>query len=167
MAKRSWTWLNVAKYGQTWLSDQSKKARLKTGCKCLRISILVAAEGVSRSFDHPQSSIDGLQVARLSSSFSHLSSAAETEGDAIETEDRRAAWRWCLICSGTFPDRECELTPRHVTRGPGKMNCTRKYCTSHVRYEPVSSLVYRNDEGFKGNGIWLISKLRISIAQWP
>lgn len=110
---------------------------------------MISVVCVSQLLGHPQSSIGGPQVARLSSSIDRSSTAAETGGD--DTDDRREAWRWCLICSGTFPDRECELTPRHVTRGPGKMNCTRKYCTAHVRYEPTSSLVYRSEDGFKGN----------------
>ena len=46
-----------------------------------------------------------------------------------------------------FPDRECELYPKHVTKGPGRINCTRDYCTVYVRYTPKSHLIKVDENG--------------------
>ena len=56
-----------------------------------------------------------------------------------------SSWRWCHICSGKYPDRECELYPKRVTRGPAKTNCTKGFCTSYVRYKPKAHLIVEDD----------------------
>jgi len=53
-------------------------------------------------------------------------------------------WRWCYVCSGKAPDRQCELFPQHVTLGPGKVNCTNNYCTAVFRYKPKDYIMERD-----------------------
>lgn len=63
-----------------------------------------------------------------------------------ENEDRRGRHRVmkqksCYVCSGKFPDRDCELYPQYVTMGPGKLNCSKDYCSTIVRYRPKTYLL--------------------------
>ena len=55
--------------------------------------------------------------------------------------------RQCYVCSGMYPDHECELYPEFLERGPGKMNCMKDYCTTHVRYRVKEALLSENDQG--------------------
>ncbi|KAK2155315.1 hypothetical protein LSH36_243g04010 [Paralvinella palmiformis] len=55
-------------------------------------------------------------------------------------------WKWCFVCSGKAPDRECESFPQYVANG--RINCTRRYCTTTVKYD-----VKRNSLSFDDKGI--------------
>ena len=53
----------------------------------------------------------------------------------------------CYVCSGQYPDQECELYPEYVERGPGRMDCTRDFCTTHVRYGIKDTLLQEDEYG--------------------
>jgi len=95
-----------------------------------------------------------------SSSSSSSSSPAGTveSGDVAGGRWRRArTWRWCYVCSGKSPDRQCERFPQHVTLGPAKVNCTKNFCTAYVRYKAKDYLVERDRNGKLGR---LFSKVK-------
>jgi len=89
-----------------------------------------------------------------SSSSSSSSSAADADMAPQWRIGRRdggaPTWRWCYVCSGKSPDRQCELFPHHVTLGPAKVNCTNNYCTAYVRYRPKDYLIKRDRNGKPG-----------------
>lgn len=99
-------------------------------------------------------------VARLSARSSSLSS----ESSSAQTA---SSWRWCYICSGKFPDRECELYPKRVSRGPAKTNCTKGYCTSYVRYKPKAHLVVEDENKKPGKlerHLQIVTRIRTHIS---
>ena len=69
----------------------------------------------------------------------------EVDRRQLASSSAPSSWRWCHICSGKYPDRECELYPKRVTRGPAKTNCTKGFCTSYVRYKPKAHLITEDE----------------------
>merc|ERR1712004_73905 len=59
----------------------------------------------------------------------------------VHSQDGAASERTCYVCSGKFPDRDCELYPQYVTMGPGKKECAQATCSTTVRYKPKKHLV--------------------------
>jgi len=95
-------------------------------------------------------------LSRQSSSSSAAASAAEADMarqwqlGRHDGSSSGSSWRWCYVCSGKTPDRQCELFPQHVTLGPAKVNCTKNYCTAYVRYRPKDYAVERDRNGKPG-----------------
>jgi len=103
------------------------------------------------------SSITSLSRQSPSSSSSSAAAAAAADADMARQWQmgRRdgtgsSTWRWCYVCSGKSPDRQCELFPRHVTIGPSKVNCTKNYCTAYVRYTLKDYAIERDRDGKHG-----------------
>ena len=63
---------------------------------------------------------------------------------AVSSQDDAKEARMCYVCSGKFPDRDCELYPQYVTMGPGKIECARIFCSTIVRYKPKKHLMRRD-----------------------
>jgi len=61
-------------------------------------------------------------------------------------QDNETTDRMCYVCTGRFPDRDCELYPQYVTMGPGKMECPERYCSTTVRYKPKKHLMKLDTE---------------------
>jgi len=99
-----------------------------------------------------QSSIQSISDASSSSSSS--SSAADADSVMQWRRQRESTWRWCYICSGKSPDRQCELSPQRVTLGPAKVNCTKSFCTAYIRYKAKDYLIERDRTG-RQSGIGL------------
>jgi len=111
----------------------------------------MSAEGDddSTSYDDYNYGVDRRSpITSLTRSSSPSSSAAEA--DVSGRWRRGRTWRWCYVCSGKSPDRQCELFPQHVTVGPSKVNCTKNYCTAYVRYKPKDYLIERDRDGKPG-----------------
>ena len=127
-----------------------------------------------RTYDDYDYDVDRLtsitSLSRQPSSSSSSSSAADADVMAGQwrlrprdrDDDGPTTWRWCYVCSGKSPDRQCELFPEHVTLGPSKVNCTKNFCTAYVRYRPKDYLIERDRNGKPGNrtyDFWLFVKL--------
>jgi len=117
------------------------------------------------------SSITSLSHQSSSSSSSSAAAASAAEADIGRQWQlgrhggSASSWRWCYVCSGKTPDRQCELFPQHVTLGPAKVNCTKNYCTAYVRYRPKDYAVGRDRSGKPG--IWsciLICLIVIAVS---
>ena len=97
------------------------------------------------------SSITSLSRQLLSSSSSSAADADIARQWRTGRRDGGAStWRWCYVCSGKLPDRQCELFPQYVTLGPSKVNCTKNYCTAYIRYEPKDYFIERDRNGKLG-----------------
>jgi len=121
----------------------------------------IGAEGdVDSSYDDYDYDVADRRSSSSSLSRQSSASASVAEADSAELGRWRPAgrhgdtalssWRWCYVCSGKSPDRQCELFPQRVTVGPAKVNCTKNFCTAYVRYKPKEYLVERDRNGKPG-----------------